>query len=174
MPGPRVTSAHLELALPRATLEVLLLRHGLVRQVLLVTQEPEALLAMQETRADQVELVEQHLIHGQVPLEQQEPPVTPGLLVLLVRAQQPEIQVALLLLTGQDLLVLQELQATLVQLATLEPEPHLAAQVEQHRLAGPVLPERQEPQEMLVLLATQEHQGRLELLERLVEAHYSV
>lgn len=174
MPEQRVTSAHLELALPRATLEALLLHHGRVLLVRLVTQELEAPLAMQETQADQVEPVERHLIHGQVLLEQQEPLVTSGLLVLLVRAQQPEIQVALLLLTGQDLLVLQELRATLVHQETLEPEPHLAAQVEQHQLAGLVLPERQEPQEMLVLLATQEHQGRLELLGRLVEAHYSV
>lgn len=70
MPEPLVTSAHLELALHRATLEVLLLRHGRVQQVLPVTQEPEALQAMQETQADQADLVAQHLIHGQALLEQ--------------------------------------------------------------------------------------------------------
>lgn len=174
MQEQRVTSAHLELALPRATLEALLLHHGRVQQVLLVTQELEVPLATQETQADQVELVERHLIHGRVLLEQQEPLVTSGLLVLLVRAQQPEIQAAPPLLTGQDLLVLQELRATLVHQETLEPEPRLAAQVEQHQLAGLALPARQEPLEMLALLATQEHQGRLGLLERLAEAHYSV
>lgn len=97
-----------------------------------------------------------------------------GLLVLLVRVQQPEILVALLLPTGQDLLVLQELQVTPVHPETLGPEPRLAAQVEQHQLAGLALPARQEPLEILALLATQEHQGRLGLLERLAEAHYSV
>jgi hypothetical protein len=63
------------------------------------------------------------------------------LLVPLVLAQLPEILVVLLLPTGQDLQVPLETQATRVHLAMLGLEPLLAAQVDQHQLAGLNLPE---------------------------------
>jgi len=167
------TLATLELELHPVMLEVLLLHHGQIRLVLLVTQARAGLQVTQEIQAGLVELEALHLIHGPVQPEQQELLVMSELLVPLVLAQQPEILVVLLLPTGQDLLALQETQATRVQPATLEPEPHLGVQVEQRQLAGLDLPEQREQQETLVRQVMQEHLEQPEALEPQVEVHCS-
>lgn len=168
-----VTSARQVLELLLVILEALLLHHGQILRVLLVTQAQAAQLVTQETQVDLEGPAEPHLIHGLVLLARLERLVTSELLVPLVLAQQPAILAAQLLPTGQGLRARLVTQAMLAHPAMLGLEPHLVDQVEQHQLAGLDLLEQQEQQEILVLLVMQEHRELQEVLEPLAEARCS-
>jgi len=169
-----VTLAPLEPELHPVTLEVLLLHHGQIRLVLLVTQARAGLQVTQEIQADPAEPVEPHLIHGPVQPEQQELLVTSEPLVPLVLAQLQEILGVLLLPTGP---VLPEQLATRVTQdhpVMLVPVQRLVDQAEQLLLVGLDLLVLLVLLEIPVQQVMQGRQERLEAQEHRVEVLYSV